>query len=130
MQLLELTLPPGATTRYLDVLVPYAERAWNEARDPATGLFHFGRAQPGSLLNQAAAVRLFALLATDQPPGPFADNAFLPTWHRADAPIVAGQTARGWLWGPAQTPVDNGSALTGARLAGVWFSTSTRAGWK
>lgn len=100
LQLLELTLPPGASTHYLDVLGPYAGRAWDEGRDPATSLFHFGRAQPVSLLNQAAAVQLFALLATDQPPGPFADNAFLPTWNRADAPIVAGLIPRGWLWGP------------------------------
>lgn len=100
LQLLELTLPPEATTRYLDVMVPYAERAWNDGRDPASGLFHFGRAQPVSLLNQAAAVQLFALMATDQPPGPFADSALLPIWNRADAPVVARQAARGWLWGP------------------------------
>lgn len=100
LQLLDLTLPVGSATNYADLLSSYTERAWNEGRDPATGLFHFGRGLPGSLLNQAAAVQLFALLATDEPPGPFADSAFQPIWNRPDGPIAAGATARGWLWGP------------------------------
>jgi hypothetical protein len=40
----------------------YADRAWNEARDPATGLFHFAEG-PVQLLEQSGMVQIEALLA-------------------------------------------------------------------
>lgn len=56
---------------FVEPLAAYAERAWMAGRNAKTGLVHFGR--PGSvpLLNHAAAVQLFALLATlDTEPAP------------------------------------------------------------
>ena len=55
---------------YRSTLDAYAQRLWDTNRDPATGLFRFQAsnggapdpAQPVGLLNQAAAVQLFALL--------------------------------------------------------------------
>ena len=40
----------------------YADRAWSEARDPATGLFHFVDG-PVQLLEQSGMVQIEALLA-------------------------------------------------------------------
>ena len=59
---------PGAAiaAEFAATLAAYAGRAWEHGRDPRTGLFHFGRRGPVPLLNQAAAVRLFALLAAVQ----------------------------------------------------------------
>ena len=42
----------------------FAEQAWAKARDPRTGLFHFGGRQP-TLLDQAAMVQIYAELAGD-----------------------------------------------------------------
>ena len=40
----------------------FGDRAWAEARDPATGLFHFGHTK-ATLLDQAAMVQVYAQLA-------------------------------------------------------------------
>jgi hypothetical protein len=40
----------------------YSDRAWKEARDPATGLFHFVDG-PVQLLEQSGMVQIDALLA-------------------------------------------------------------------
>jgi hypothetical protein len=40
----------------------YSDRAWSEARDPETGLFHFVDG-PVQLLEQSAMVQIDALLA-------------------------------------------------------------------
>lgn len=107
LQLLGLTAPNDQALGYLPLLTTYAERAWTQGRDPASNLFHFGRPGPVPLLNQAAAVQLFALLATSEAPaGGFADNAFRPVWERGDAPVATGATQRTWLWGPG--PDGNG----------------------
>jgi glycosyl hydrolase family 76 len=47
---------------YKKTFKDYAERAWNEARDPETGLYHFVDG-PVQLLEQAAPVQINALLA-------------------------------------------------------------------
>lgn len=57
---------------YRSTLDGYAQRLWQDNRDPATGLFRFQASnggapdptQPVGTLNQAAAVQLFALLGT------------------------------------------------------------------
>jgi lysophospholipase L1-like esterase len=55
--------------RYRAVLEAYLERAWREARDPATGIFSLGdvamsnRREGISLLDQASFVQMYALLA-------------------------------------------------------------------
>jgi hypothetical protein len=41
----------------------FADEAWSKARDPKTGLFHFGGRRP-TLLDQAAMVQVFAELAS------------------------------------------------------------------
>ncbi len=48
--------------RYKDTMQAYADRAWNEARDPATGLYHFVDG-PVQLLEQAGITQIQALLA-------------------------------------------------------------------
>ena len=40
----------------------FARQAWTQARDPATGLFHFGHTL-STLLDQAAMVQVYAELA-------------------------------------------------------------------
>ncbi|HXN46699.1 MAG TPA: SGNH/GDSL hydrolase family protein [Bryobacteraceae bacterium] len=56
-------------SRYRAALEAYLEKAWNQARDPATGLFRLGdvamsnRRQGISVLDQASFVQMFALLA-------------------------------------------------------------------
>jgi hypothetical protein len=47
---------------YKATMQAYADRAWNEVRDPATGLFHFADG-PVLLLEQSAMVQIEALLA-------------------------------------------------------------------
>jgi uncharacterized protein YyaL (SSP411 family) len=47
----------------------YAERVWARGRDAASGLFRLGRGGRAELLDQAAAVRIFALLAAADPTG-------------------------------------------------------------
>jgi hypothetical protein len=47
---------------YKAVMKAYSDRAWKEARDPATGLFHFVEG-PVQLLEQAGMVQIDALLA-------------------------------------------------------------------
>ena len=107
LQLLAVTAGGGGAPDYQPLLDAYLDRAWAQGRDPATGLYHFGRPQPVNLLNQAAAVQLFALQATAVPGAePFADPAFRPVWARGDAPVAAGATGRSWLWGPG--PVGTG----------------------
>ena len=48
--------------RYKATMQAYSDRAWKEARDPATGLFHFVDG-PVQLLEQSAMVQIDALLA-------------------------------------------------------------------
>jgi hypothetical protein len=48
---------------YRSALVEYAGRAWTTGRDPRTGLIGFGRRGRVELLNQVAAVQLYAILA-------------------------------------------------------------------
>jgi predicted alpha-1,6-mannanase (GH76 family) len=48
--------------RYKATMQAYADRAWNEARDPATGLYHFVDG-PVQLLEQAGIAQIQALLA-------------------------------------------------------------------
>lgn len=48
--------------RYRATMQAYSDRAWREARDPATGLFHFEDG-PVQLLEQSAMVQVDALLA-------------------------------------------------------------------
>lgn len=68
----------------------YAERAWAEGRDPATGLVGFGRRGRVDLLSQAAAVQIFALLAGADPIA-----APAPAAHRAnESGERGGKTAR------------------------------------
>jgi hypothetical protein len=101
LQLLDLTTGSAADRAYLPLLADYGERAWTQGRDPATGLFTFGQPGPATLVNQGAAVQLYALLAANQQGVvAFADNAFAPVWARGDAPVAAGLAARTWLWGP------------------------------
>lgn len=61
----ELASPPhkGEGPGVGPLLAAYTERAWTAGRDPKRGLYHFGRRGRVPLLNQAAAVRLFATLA-------------------------------------------------------------------
>lgn len=59
--LLQLASFTGRTD-YADAAESYGDHAWSAARDPATGLFHFGG--PTRLLDQAALVQLYAALAT------------------------------------------------------------------
>jgi predicted alpha-1,6-mannanase (GH76 family) len=42
----------------------YADSVWDQVRDPKTGLFRFGGKRPVRLLEQAAMVQIYALLAT------------------------------------------------------------------
>ena len=49
-------------SRYKAAMQAYSDRAWKEARDPATGLFHFVDG-PVQLLEQSAMVQIDALLA-------------------------------------------------------------------
>ena len=48
---------------YRDVAANYAEDAWTRLRDPHTGLFRVDRRRPVQLLEQAAFVQIYALLA-------------------------------------------------------------------
>ena len=50
---------------YRPPLAAYADALWSARRDPATGLFRAAPGAPFALLDQAAAVQLFALLAWD-----------------------------------------------------------------
>jgi len=58
--------------RYRAVLEAYLEKAWNEARDPATGLFKLGgvgmsnQKEGFGVLDQAGFVQMYALLAWPQ----------------------------------------------------------------
>jgi len=51
--------------RYRNVVQAYADSAWDAARDQRTGLFRFGGSRPVQLLEQAAMVQIYALLAWD-----------------------------------------------------------------
>jgi len=48
---------------YRALMQSYADRAWNEVRDPATGLYRFEGANPVQLLEQAGMIQIEALLA-------------------------------------------------------------------
>lgn len=52
----------AANPAYRQAMQAYADRAYREARDPATGLYHFDPG-PVQLLEQSAAVQINALLA-------------------------------------------------------------------
>ena len=54
----------GDHTFYLPTLTAYAERIWSAGRDPYDALCHCGRGGRVDLLTQAAAVRIFAILAS------------------------------------------------------------------
>jgi len=62
--LLALTAVDGRRP-YLDAVESYANWMWANARDPRTGLFSFGG--PTRLLDQAAAVEIYAALARMRP---------------------------------------------------------------
>jgi hypothetical protein len=47
---------------YKATMQAYSDRAWKEARDPATGLFHFADG-PVQLLEQSGMIQIDALLA-------------------------------------------------------------------
>jgi len=49
--------------RYRNAMAAFASEAWTKARDPKTGLFHFGGRRP-TLLDQAAMVEIYATLAS------------------------------------------------------------------
>jgi len=61
--LFEATSPGGA---YREAIQRYADWAWQTARDPATGLFHFGREARYALLEQASMVQIYAFLGSGQ----------------------------------------------------------------
>ena len=61
--LLALSAVDGRS-RYRDEAEQYADAVWTTARDPATGLFHFGGRGRVALLEQAAMVQIYALLAS------------------------------------------------------------------
>ena len=48
---------------YRDLVAEYADDAWTRLRDPHTGLFRLDRGRPVQLLEQAAFVQIYALLA-------------------------------------------------------------------
>jgi hypothetical protein len=65
-----LLLLEGETgdTRYRTAMQAYADQVWDTIRDPSTGLFNFayGRtrsAEPHRLVDQAAMLQIYALLA-------------------------------------------------------------------
>jgi Glycosyl hydrolase family 76 len=49
--------------RYRDALQEYADAVWDRQRDQSTGLFHFHGSRTAKLLEQAAMVQIYALLA-------------------------------------------------------------------
>jgi hypothetical protein len=53
--------------KYRRALQAYADEVWRTARDPNSGLFHTGPTGPFTLLDQAAAIQLYALLAWPPP---------------------------------------------------------------
>lgn len=59
----------GDHAYYLPALADYAARIWAEGRDGRSGLCHCGRGGRVELLTQAAAVRVFALLASGEARG-------------------------------------------------------------
>lgn len=52
--------------RYIQAVQAYADRAWENARDPRTGLFDFRSSRNFRLLDQAAMVQIYACLAWDE----------------------------------------------------------------
>lgn len=48
---------------YVQAMRDYADWAWNTARNPSTGVFTFPNRTPTDLLDQAAMVRIYAMLA-------------------------------------------------------------------
>jgi hypothetical protein len=61
--LLDLASVDG-NTGYRAEAQAYADSIWDQVRDPKTGLFRFGGKRPVQLLEQAAMVQIYALLAT------------------------------------------------------------------
>jgi hypothetical protein len=51
------------TSRYRDEMAAYAERMWTTRRDPATGLFGGADGERAEMIQQAAMVQVFAVLA-------------------------------------------------------------------
>ena len=51
---------------YRKAMQAYADKVWDTYRDPGTGLFEFHSNQPVQLLEQAAMVQIYALLAWNQ----------------------------------------------------------------
>jgi len=48
---------------YRDAMQAYADRVWRTKRDSATGLFHFGGSAATQMIEQAAMVQIYAVLA-------------------------------------------------------------------
>jgi predicted alpha-1,6-mannanase (GH76 family) len=55
--------------RYRQALQDYADAVWDQQRDHSTGLFHFNGSRSAKLLEQAAMVQIYALLAVPRPTG-------------------------------------------------------------
>ncbi len=56
----------NSNDRYIRAIQAYADRAWESARDPRTGLFDFRSSRNFRLLDQAAMVQIYACLAWDE----------------------------------------------------------------
>ena len=55
--------------RYRQALQQYADAVWDRQREQSTGLFHFHGSRSAKLLEQAAMVQIYALLAVPPPTG-------------------------------------------------------------
>jgi len=49
--------------RYREAMQRYADTVWDRSRDPSSGLFRFAPDRPATLLDQAAMVQIYAVLA-------------------------------------------------------------------
>lgn len=50
-------------SRYRTAMQAYADHIWRDARNPRTGIFHFGTRPRTDVIEQAAAIQIFAILA-------------------------------------------------------------------
>jgi hypothetical protein len=51
------------STRYRSAMQAYADRLWDDSRDPKTGVFHFAGERRTDLIEQAAVTQIYATLA-------------------------------------------------------------------